>query len=517
VESEKAPIKVIGRYAIYGSIASGGMAAVHYGRLLGPVGFSRTVAIKRLHAHFASDPEFVSMFLDEARLAARIRHPHVVPTLDVVATDGELFLVMEYVPGETLSRLVRAAGSREQAIPPAVAVAIMSGVLQGLHAAHEARNERGEPLGIVHRDVSPQNILVGGDGQSRVLDFGVAKAAGRMQTTRDGQLKGKLSYMAPEQLGGKTLDRRSDVYSAAVVLWETLTGERLFAAENEGATIARVLEGNAPPPSRVLAKQGRLPKELTPAALGKLDKVVAQGLAIEPADRFATAREMALALEECIQPATAAQVSQWIEQIASSVLALRAEQVAEIESSSSASIAVSDVAVELAQKSSPTASDDVPTVQIASNPSNPLPEPPSQVSSVSALSDVTPAPRSESNRRFGVMLGAAMVVLLVGGVWVFRRAPAAEAAATASAAPPPEPSSALPASPSAPAVESAAAPPSAEPAPTPSASASAAASAPVARPARPAVRLPVAKPNKACDPPYTWDAEGRKHYKPECL
>jgi serine/threonine-protein kinase len=402
-------------------------------------------------------------------------------------------------------------------------VAIMSGVLQGLHAAHEARNERGEPLGIVHRDVSPQNILVGSDGQARVLDFGVAKAAGRMQTTRDGQLKGKLSYMAPEQLGGKTLDRRSDVYSASVVLWETLTGERLFAAENEGATIARVLEGNAPPPSRVLAKQGRLPKGLTPAALGKLDKVVAKGLALEPEDRFGTAREMALALEECIQPATASQVSQWIERIASSVLALRAEQVAEIESSSSAGIMASDVAAEIAQKSSPTASDDVPTVSIASNPSNPQPEPPSQVSSVSALSSPSTAVTTgESKRSRGWLVVVAVLVLVVAGAWVFRPTPKTDAATrpagTGASGPPSAPAETA----SAPVAASA----SAEPAPSASLSPPASASAPpTAKPPAikpPAVRPPPYKPpatqpHKACDPPYTWDAQGRKHYKPECL
>src|SRR5262245_394878 len=150
------------------------MATVHLGRLLGPVGFSRTVAIKRLHAQFATDPEFVSMFLDEARLAARIRHPNVVPTLDVVATEGELFVVMEYVHGESLSRLIKEEARNGRRIPPRIAASLISGTLQGLHAAHEARDERGNPLNIVHRDVSPQNILVGSDGIARVLDFGVA-------------------------------------------------------------------------------------------------------------------------------------------------------------------------------------------------------------------------------------------------------------------------------------------------------------------------------------------------------
>src|SRR6478735_6891812 len=148
------PLRVVGRYAMYGEIASGGMAAVHYGRLVGQVGFGRTVAIKRLHPQFAKDPEFVSMFLDEARLAGRIQHPNVCPTLDVVATNGELFLVMEYVQGETLARLIRASRQRNEAIPPSIVVSILAGALYGLHAAHEARDQVGEPLNIVHRDIS---------------------------------------------------------------------------------------------------------------------------------------------------------------------------------------------------------------------------------------------------------------------------------------------------------------------------------------------------------------------------
>src|SRR6478736_1694730 len=185
----RGPSRVAGRYALYGEIAAGGMATVHIGRLLGPVGFARTVAIKRLHPHYAKDPEFVSMFLDEARLAARIRHPNVVPTLDVVALDGELFLVMEYVQGESFARLVREARRARLDVPPEVISAIVVGALNGLHAAHEATSERGEPLNIVHRDVTPQNILVGSDGVARLLDFGVAKAAGSLHaTTRDGQI-----------------------------------------------------------------------------------------------------------------------------------------------------------------------------------------------------------------------------------------------------------------------------------------------------------------------------------------
>jgi serine/threonine-protein kinase len=295
------------------------MATVHLGRLLGPVGFSRTVAIKRSHPEMAADPEFVSMFLDEARLAARIRHPNVVSTLDVVALEGELFLVMDFVQGESLSRLMRATRTSRQKIAPPIACTIMAGALHGLHAAHEAKNERGEPLHIVHRDVSPQNILVGIDGIARVLDFGVAKAVGRVATTREGQIKGKISYLAPEQLAGH-ISRQSDVYAASVVLWEALTSERLFSADNPGELLDQIRTRRVAPPSEIALG--------VPAAL---DAIVLRGLARDPADRFATAREMAVELERNGGQVSAVEVGEWVERIAKDAIATRAKKVAEIE------------------------------------------------------------------------------------------------------------------------------------------------------------------------------------------
>src|SRR5580658_7037504 len=296
------------------------MASVHLGRLIGPVGFARTVAIKRMHPQFAEDPEFVSMFLDEARLAARIRHPNVVSTLDVVALTGELFLVMDYVPGESLARLVRGAILRGERIPPSIVATIMVGVLHGLHAAHEARNDRGEPLEVVHRDVSPQNILVGVDGVSRVLDFGVAKAVGRLQTTRDGQLKGKLAYMAPEQLKGRTT-RLTDVYAASVVRWEALTNKRAFQGENEAQMVDLLLGGCNEPPSKYA--------EGVPPAL---DAAAMRGLSVDPGGRFQTAREMACALEDALPPAAASKIGDWVERAAKGTLDERSARIARIES-----------------------------------------------------------------------------------------------------------------------------------------------------------------------------------------
>ena len=204
-----------GRYALCGEIASGGMATVHLARQVGAAGFARMVAIKRLHERYSRDPDFVAMFLDEAHLVARIRHPNVVQTIDVVTEESELFLVMEYVHGESLLRMAQMAQRKSAVLPVRVVAAILAGALHGLHEAHEARGETGAPLGIVHRDVSPHNILIGTDGVARVLDFGVAKASQRIQTTQEGQLKGKLSYMAPEQIANQLVDRRTDVSAAA--------------------------------------------------------------------------------------------------------------------------------------------------------------------------------------------------------------------------------------------------------------------------------------------------------------
>ncbi len=292
---------VVGRYAVHDEIACGGMASVHMGRLLGAVGFARTVAIKRLHRQYARDPEFVSMLLDEARLASRIRHPNVVPTLDVIALDGELFLVMEYVHGVALSRALRHAFKSGIPIPPDVVVSIVLGALHGLHAAHEATNERGEALQIVHRDVSPQNIMIGSDGLARVLDFGVAKASWRVQTTRDGQLKGKLAYMAPEQVIGDPVGPWTDVYAMAIVLWEALTNRRLFGNGDREGLLARFLHESPITP----------PSELVPGLPPALDQVVQGGLAHDPRNRFHSALEMAEALEASYPAATTSQVARW--------------------------------------------------------------------------------------------------------------------------------------------------------------------------------------------------------------
>ncbi len=208
-----------GRYEVLADIASGGMAMVYLGRALGAAGFQRLVAIKVMHAQYAHDEDFVAMFMDEARLAAQIRHPNVVATLDLENDADGMYLVMEYVEGDTLVGLLKAITKAGARIPQPIVLRVVVDALAGLHAAHDLLDEHGNPVNLVHRDVSPHNILVGLDGISRITDFGIARAEARLSTTRNGQVKGKLAYMAPEQTLSESVDRRADLFTTGIVLW----------------------------------------------------------------------------------------------------------------------------------------------------------------------------------------------------------------------------------------------------------------------------------------------------------
>ncbi|MCW5832065.1 MAG: serine/threonine protein kinase [Labilithrix sp.] len=315
-------LELIDRYEIHREIGAGGMATVYLARTRNASGASRTVAVKRLHRHMSTDPRFVKMFIDEARLATRVHHANVVTTLDVVTTEHDIALVMEYVHGDSLAGVLRAMRSASSAIPLPIVSSIVCGALAGLHAAHEAKSERGEPLGLVHRDVSPQNILVGADGVTKVLDFGIAKAAGRSTVTRDGSIKGKLAYLAPELLMGMVPDRRADVFAMGVVLWEAVTGERLFGGGDgtPGVVLQAVLGRPVPRPSELRSE--------TPASL---DDVVLRTLDRQRELRFQTAREMAVALEAAVTPASAREVGDWLERVLGPELRARAAEVAAVE------------------------------------------------------------------------------------------------------------------------------------------------------------------------------------------
>ncbi|MDB4933551.1 MAG: serine/threonine protein kinase [Labilithrix sp.] len=473
------------------------MASVHLARLMGAVGFSRTVAIKRLHRHLANDEAFHAMFLDEARLAARIRHPNVVPTLDVVTVEQELFLVMDYVHGESLNKLQRVAKAANESIPLGIASAVLVSTLHGLHAAHEATTETGERLGIVHRDVSPHNILVGSDGVVRVLDFGIAKAMGRLHTTRDGEVKGKAAYMAPEQLRALAVDARTDVYAASVVLWELLTGQRLFAGDSPEAIMNMVLERDASPPSKLNAE--------VPSAL---DALVLRGLSRDACKRFPTAREMAIELESIIPPATPHAVGEWVERTSGEVLRRRARMVADIESQRS----LGDTDAAAAPPSSAP-----PVERVSSAPTATMVAPlPSSPSRSSALTYVA----------FGV---AAVAVGVASWSFVtFRRTPPPTVASSSvvdpvigSSSPSPSSSSSSPSSSALVSVieTPSPAPPSAKAAATlPDGHRSPSGTRPVtASPVRRAPARAASPATRKCDPPYVIDANGDRSPKPECL
>jgi serine/threonine protein kinase len=308
------------RYSVHDRIGAGGMAMVHLGRAVDEGGFARIVAIKRLHPHLLGDPDVVAAFGEEARICARIRHQNVVGMLEVAVQDDEIFLVMEYVEGAAVSSIIRILAARGEVMPAAIAVGILRDTLHGLHAAHQARSDAGTLLNIVHRDVSPANILVGIDGVARVTDFGVAKAIGRQQTTRDGRIKGKLGYMAPEQLAGRAVTRKTDLFAAAVVLWELLTGEHLFRADVDAETV-----------TRILFETVRAPSQVSSSVSPSLDPVVLRALERDPTRRFATAEQMALALEAALPPASAQTIGQWVRAMAGDELGERARSVAALE------------------------------------------------------------------------------------------------------------------------------------------------------------------------------------------
>ena len=315
------PTARIGRYALFDQFAEGGIATVHFGRIDGAGGFSRIVAIKRLLPHLVKNEEFTEMLLKEARLAARVRHPNVVPTLDVVASHGDVLLVLEYVHGESLSALCRTqAKERKDHIPVDIAVAVMHDVLSGLCAVHEATNEKGRLLGLVHRDVSPPNVIVGADGYSRVLDFGIAKALRHIEESMPNRLKGKIGYMAPEQIRGEGVTQRSDVFSAGVILWELLATRRLFASSIESERMKQIVSGDYPRLSRY-----------RPGVSRKLEQVTMQALAVDPNARFANSREFADALEQASKRASARRVAEWVMDLAATALCERARMIAQVE------------------------------------------------------------------------------------------------------------------------------------------------------------------------------------------
>jgi serine/threonine protein kinase len=275
-----------GKYLLIGEIAAGGMAEVFLAVHQGMEGFIKAVVIKRVLPHLASNPEFMRMFVDEARLEARLEHPNIVRTYEFGEVGGQYFTAMEYLPGEDLSKVLKTLAVSKQVMPVHITTGIVSQLCTGLHFAHQFTDVDGRPLNLVHRDVNPANIIITFGGEVKIIDFGVAKSTASVETLT-GTIKGKIAYMPPEQLLGRDVDHRADIFSAGVVLWEMLTGKRLFWRNTDAATLYAIMNDPIPPPSTL---RSDIPLEL--------DRIVARAVARAPADRFDTAEQMACALDD---------------------------------------------------------------------------------------------------------------------------------------------------------------------------------------------------------------------------
>ena len=277
-----------GKYLIVGELAVGGMAEVFLGLHRGLEGFQKTVVIKRVLPAYSGNPSFVQMFVDEARLAARLEHPNLVRTYEFGEVDGQYFTAMEYLPGEDLAKVLDRLVISRQHMPVHLAAGIVGNVCAGLHFAHQLTDTSGRALSLIHRDINPANVIVTYTGEVKVIDFGIAKTT--TSETQTGTIKGKIAYMSPEQLLARGVDQRSDVFSTGVVLWELLTGRPLFLRENEAATLYAIMNEPIRPPSR---HRPEVPRTL--------DGIVMRALSRTPADRYDTAEEMAIDLERFLE------------------------------------------------------------------------------------------------------------------------------------------------------------------------------------------------------------------------
>jgi eukaryotic-like serine/threonine-protein kinase len=281
----------LGKYQLIAELGRGGMADVFLAVARGKagLGFSKLVVIKRLREHLANDEDFVAMLVDEARIAARLNHPNVVQMLEIDEVGGEYFLAMEYLDGQPLRRILQ----RTEAITgftKQMQYAVISDVLSGLHHAHELTDYDGTPLKVVHRDVTPHNVFITYDGQAKVVDFGIAKAVGRASETRHGIIKGKVPYMAPEQAAGQVVDRRADIFSVGVMLWEIAVGKRLWQDVKEIDILRALIRGNIP----------SSPREADPSISPELDAICKKALAFKIEDRYATAADFQTDLDKVI-------------------------------------------------------------------------------------------------------------------------------------------------------------------------------------------------------------------------
>jgi serine/threonine-protein kinase len=294
----------LGRYEICGKLGEGGMATVYLGHLRGPKGFARTVAVKMLRPEYAGDPNFVAMFIDEANLVAKLAHPNIVQVYELGEEEGQLFIAMEMLFGESLAAVWAECLSRNARLRGDLIAWIGARVAEGLHHAHELCDADGTRQNLIHRDVNPANVFITYDGHVKLLDFGLVKAVRKVSQTQMGVVKGKLAYLSPEQITGQTLDRRSDIFSLAATLYELSTNQRLFKRDTDEETINAVRDALVPDPTSAVADYPSL-----------LWLVLRRALAREPNDRYPTAQELARDLDgvaraqgSIIQTATLAEI-----------------------------------------------------------------------------------------------------------------------------------------------------------------------------------------------------------------
>jgi eukaryotic-like serine/threonine-protein kinase len=421
----------IGRYELLLPIGTGGMATVHLARTHVVGDLHREVALKLMHAHFRSEEgEWSTHLLEEAKLAARIRHPNVVAVLEVGEGPAGVFLVMEYVEGDTLSGLLRVARGQGYTLPLAIAGRILVDSLAGLHAAHELTDEQGARLELVHRDFSPQNIMVGSDGISRLTDFGIAKAAGRMGVTSSGIIKGKVGYMAPEQALGKRVDQRCDVWAAGVVAWELLAGRRLYKQEDQVSTLLRIVQE---PPPRLRTVRPDVP----PA----LEQVVAAALTMDVDQRIPSAielrRQLVAAWRAESELADIAEVGELVRDLARGKLEKRRAQVAQV-------LKLRDKMARVSRSAIQTAAADMgtPSYNAAHAPEDHSGEAssgvtsPSEIAALHALPTLPPALAPRRRRAHWVAVGVASTSVAILGIalLVLRGAGSKPADATIAAA-----------------------------------------------------------------------------------
>jgi eukaryotic-like serine/threonine-protein kinase len=303
-----AMLETYGRYQLVKKIAVGGMGEVWLARQRGMVGFEKLVVVKRLLPHLTAEQEFINMFFDEARIAALLNHPNIAQIYDLGEVNGEYYIAMEYVPGENLRTVAQRALDLKGGMPIALKCRVLADAAAALNFAHLAKSPSGAPLDLIHRDVSPQNIIVGFSGSVKLIDFGVAKAAGKITRTATGVIKGKYAYMSPEQARGHDLDSRSDIFGLGIVFYEILASQRLFKRENDTETLKAIVYGEVAPPSSVVRG---IPKQV--------DAIVMKALAKNRDDRYQTAGDMQLAIEEFLVrgrlPATPAHLSAYMREL----------------------------------------------------------------------------------------------------------------------------------------------------------------------------------------------------------